>query len=334
MKIKKNLPLILVLIFAIAACKKSGQNPVANSASDVDVYSCGAVTDNTLVYYAALWKNGVPLKLSNNPSYALAISYYNKDIYVAGYENNKACYWKNGNLISLDGADRSLARAITIHGNDIYVAGWYENGTEEKAAYWKNGIMTKLSSDSPNSGANGIAIQGNDIYVAGLYSTNTIQPVACYWKNGVITPLINNVYSSMANGIAINGKDVYIALYLTDTTVTRYSVSAYWKNGVITKLTNGESSYATGITISNNDVYISGGSGYPLNISYWKNGNGVAVPNLYSSSAIAINGNDVYLGGGISNSTDNFAAYWKNGALIRLEQTRISYVTGIALVPK
>lgn len=69
--------------------------------------------------YAKYWKNGVPVKLSTVNSNAIAIAVFDKDVYVAGWENNGtrdvAKYWKNGTPVSVtDGAFASTANAITL----------------------------------------------------------------------------------------------------------------------------------------------------------------------------------------------------------------------------
>ncbi|MBV8390674.1 MAG: hypothetical protein JO080_12795 [Mucilaginibacter sp.] len=104
----------------------------------------------------------------------------------------------------------------------------------------------------------------------------------------------------------------------------------YWKNGVETSLTTTYSTlkftvgYATGITFSGNDLYISGICA-GVNISntpvYWKNGiidtlqrpHGLAT----DATSIVASGTDIYIGGGHVGyaiySTPNNAVLWKNG---------------------
>jgi hypothetical protein len=86
------------------------------------------------------------------------------DIYVAGSENNRACYWKNGEIhyLPVDNAISS-AYAITIAGTDVYIAGGYMDATlvVPKCCYWKaSGTDTPSRIDLPGTSATcfGIAV--------------------------------------------------------------------------------------------------------------------------------------------------------------------------------
>src|SRR5260221_13153088 len=134
------------------------------------------------------------------------------DVYVAGYEDGEAKYWKNGNPVNLGTGDAS---SIFVSGNDVFVCG-LANGD---ATYWKNGNPVNLGSGFPTS----IAVSGNDVYLCG--SADGVTGVhSCYWKNGNITYLPENTRSGdwadnypisstscHANSIFISGSDIYIA---------------------------------------------------------------------------------------------------------------------------
>jgi len=121
------------------------------------------------------WKNNfnnlsVPAGSDTIP-WSIALS--NNDVFIAGFYDNGhlsnrktwACYWKNGELVTLpdndDGRD-GFAHAISVVGNDVFIAGSVDvfndfNGgnSTSTACYWKNGTLIELSS---NASANGIFV--------------------------------------------------------------------------------------------------------------------------------------------------------------------------------
>jgi len=109
-------------------------------------------------------------------------------------------------------------------------------------------------------------------------------------------------------------------------------VAAYWKDGVVTTLSN-KSSYATGIAISGNDVYVVGSDdGIP---TYWKNGVATIMQNntnpfLYSEPtpiAVSESGDVHVLSSGTFPSKQG--KYWKNGSSVVL--SGITYPTSIKI---
>jgi hypothetical protein len=96
------------------------------------------------------------------------------DVYVCGLADEKAVYWKNGELVELPGIT-SRANSIYVSGNDVYVCG----SVDRKAVYWKNGELVALS-DRWGSKVNSIYVSGDDVYAGG---NGTL------WKNGEIMTL-------------------------------------------------------------------------------------------------------------------------------------------------
>jgi hypothetical protein len=221
-------------------------------------------------------------------------------------------YWKNGTMYKLtDSLSDSFASNILVNGTDVYVTG--VNGGKG-ATYWKNGQAVILSTSGET---NAIAVSGNDVYVVGSTTRGL-----CYWKNGVITniPGPTSYNPSTINSIAVKDNNVYLVggVYATNGN----SVATYWKNGIQKRLVDSTLfSYARGITIQGNDVYISGYStltpnGFGL-AAYWKNGEiHSIVGNRFSEAlSIAVSGSDIYLAGNTKGVSYNYtmAAYWKNG---------------------
>ena len=265
------------------------------------------------------------------------------DIYNAGYiraanGHTVASYWKNGTLVRLgDSTVSSVANAISVDGNDVYVAG--NMTTSEQitiAVIWKNGVATKLTDGSSEADARSISISQHNVYVSGYINNSQ----AAYWKNGVVTQLAN---SAVANSIAVEGSNVYAAGFIFDTQISS-NQAVYWTNGAPKECLgpNGESfdyigylpGSASGMTVNDNNVYI---TGYAGGGKYWKNGTEVDLNNGYFSYpfAIAVNGNDVYIAGETDTPTlasTSSATFWKNGVAFSLSPgSSSSHANAIAL---
>ena len=103
--------------------------------------------------------------------------------------------------------------------------------------------------------------------------------------------------------------------------------AVFWKNGQGTALSSG--SDATGITVSEPDVFVSGQSN--SRAAYWKNGQlNVLTQAPASVNGITLSGSDVYCVGEVPGSSyidsaggshvnDNSAVYWVNGTMHNLE---------------
>ncbi|GHV96724.1 hypothetical protein AGMMS50293_30440 [Spirochaetia bacterium] len=225
------------------------------------------------------------------------------DVYVAGHEDDKAFYWKNGLAVRLSNS-KSDASSIFVSGSDVYVAGHETVGGYDKATYWKNGKAVCLSNDP--SSASSIYISGSDVYVAGYEDDK-----AFYWKNGLAVRLSNS--KSDASSIFVSGSDVYVAGHET---VGGYDKATYWKNGKAVCLSNDPSS-ASSIYISGSDVYVAGNE--YNRAFYWKNGLAVRLGFSYGGAAsIYVSGSDVYVAGSYGSEkvgVDDKATYWKNGGM-------------------
>ncbi|MFD0750548.1 hypothetical protein ACFQZS_10365 [Mucilaginibacter calamicampi] len=250
------------------------------------------------------------------------------DVYVAGHTathimgslQTEAAYWKNGsiNLLEKKGIK---ATDIAVQGNDVYVSGYrYTNDGQQRACYWKNGICVDLESTADFPSTTAIAVKGTDVYVLG-----GDQAAVC-WKNGIKTNLIPPLSTPVSiEDIAILGDDIYMSGIKITGDIRR---AIYIKNGVINELPSLTNSadpnlktYAAGITVSGNDIYIAGDEGINFEdgtVVYWKNGAVVPVAKRGSAKDIFVNGADIYIVGtkfGPSSLSNNqYATIWKNGA--------------------
>jgi hypothetical protein len=163
---------------------------------DGDVHVVGT-RHNGSTFIATYWKNGIAKPLTSGPSAAFGVDVDGTDVYVAGYENKTAMYWKNEDPVPLtDGINYAQATAIAVSGDDVYVAGYEYNGTWNVAKYWKNGEAIILTDGTKNGLAKAIAVVGENVYVAGVEGG-----LAMLWKNSVPTALSDPTVGSDARGI-------------------------------------------------------------------------------------------------------------------------------------
>ena len=192
--------------------KDTMQINVAN-ANTVNVYVVGSEIISGK-RFAKIWKNGVPVNLTDGsePADATAIALVNNDVYVAGAENHLGWnntgwpvpkYWKNGIAVTLpyDGI-YAIPSTIAVVNNDVYVAG-EENfpSSVRVAKYWKNGVAVNLTDGNFDASAYAIAVVNNDVYVSGVESNSSGHQVAKYWKNGIAVKLSSDDGWAFGNDI-------------------------------------------------------------------------------------------------------------------------------------
>jgi hypothetical protein len=202
-------------------------NAMANAifVSGADIYVAGSVNQTTRTSpnstyngaVATLWKNGVPVSLTDGLHTSIAYSVFvsGADVYVAGYaaqtqegDDTEATYWKNGVPVTLAGQTPSAAASIFVTGQDVFAAG----NTSSGPAYWKNGTQTPLV----GSDATQIVVTNGNVYVSGVnFPTSPIYPSlrgkvtsysylgATYWENANPNPLAPSADSSDATAIAV-----------------------------------------------------------------------------------------------------------------------------------
>jgi hypothetical protein len=187
--------------------------------SGTDVYLAGALFSP--VAKATYWKNGATVTLSNNISYANAITVVGNDVVVAGTDGASAVYWINGIVYPL--TNNGTATCVTVADTSVYVGGTrvYSNG-KSVASYWQNGVGIRLADTAVNSSVANIVVASNIVYTSGVVN----QPG--YW--------VNNNFFFLPQGavpqgsyIAVKGTDVYTATNLKD--ANGNYLPAYYKNG-------------------------------------------------------------------------------------------------------
>ena len=247
----------------------SKANGVFASGSDVYVV---AVDSTGLGYYL---KNGVRYELNSSGDYSFSgtcLFIDGNDVYVAGagYPNQHAEYWKNGQGYLIGGA--TTPTSIAVLSGDVYTAGRYSSVS---ASYAKNAddVILPGWENYVSSFTRSVFISGNDIYFAGSARGSDHMSYGIYWKNGVSTILETGYFNFVqANAIVVSDNDVYVGGN------NDFNQPVYWKNGVTDTLTRTIDSVGTvnAITISGKDVFTAG-TVYTLQqttqamAAYWKN---------------------------------------------------------------
>ena len=280
---------------------------------------------------ALYWKNTNIVNLSDGARHAFAKSVFVNEtgVYIAGEEHNAsgvymAKYWKDGQVVNLsNGTKHAFASGIVVSGSNVYVSGSQETTGQRQAKYWVNSTEHNLTDGTKYAVANSVFVSGNDVYVAG--NMNEPMEKARYWKNGseVLMSQTPSTVRSVANSICINGSDVYVAGYQQfDVANGGKYIATIWKNGTPTLLgSSTNNSYATGVTVKNNNVYVAAYENVSgVNVArVWKN-NAILTTlsngsiDEHTSSIFVTNQEDVYVAGYSGNVNSGIQAkYWKNG---------------------
>jgi hypothetical protein len=243
------------------------------------------------------------------------------DVYVAGIENNKACYWKNNQQTYLSSGNDITPSNIIIENNNIYVVGYIQFDNNQEY-FWKNNVQYSIRQylNIPSSlfaRIKNFTVKNNDIYFSGI--VENVAPASpdekyeyCYWKNGVKTILYtsSDYYSGYYSfgSICIYNSQIY--------TTARKNINSIVYDGYYEGTTfhpvidiNDEYSDSIGNIVSNsNNLYISFRKNYIVSYKNLITGT-ITQPNQSAPynliSPITLDGNDVYL--------MQYQSYYKNG---------------------
>ncbi|WP_345200196.1 hypothetical protein [Chryseobacterium ginsengisoli] len=161
------------------------------------------------------------------------------DVYVAGRDNFKACYWKNNVKTDLASTDSTTATKIIVENNDVHILGNNSSNANRTYYYWKNNVRQNLGQYlgipiGQYYQILDIAIDNNDTYFLGYY--DTVSPIAheryalCIWKNGVKTVLNTSgsiIYTT--SKLNIYNHQAYVSALIYDVT-TNLIQSGYYIN--------------------------------------------------------------------------------------------------------
>jgi hypothetical protein len=217
------LPLVLLL-----ACggKSSSSAPLATPAPVTDVYVAGSADLPTATganHVAVIWKNGIPVNLTDgsNDAEANAAIVAGTTLYVVGYENNGnhdvARIWTcdTGQPFKLkaftattltDGTNDARALHLTAAGTDLFVAGMENNGTADVAKIWKHDAAApfanqafasaNLSAGVFDAAAYAVTSDGTRLYASG-YAGDGSNHLATLWTYDLTTTFGECAFASM-----------------------------------------------------------------------------------------------------------------------------------------
>lgn len=180
------------------------------------------------------------------------------NLYIAGMENDKPCYWKwdGANFLRTDvGNNVGVAKTIFKHNNVIYMVGDYAfyGGGTTVSGYWENEKFinaSQITSGLPQLEAIGFNSLG-EFFASGNKILGAINNGAAVWKSNKTEITLSGAGSGISTGgMAFNGSDYYLCGYeLKGNGLGGYTSDAvYWMNGTPISL-NTTNSFAMDITL-------------------------------------------------------------------------------------
>ena len=146
------------------------------------------------------------------------------DLYVFGDDNERICYWKNGDRTIFPNSGDFTSAYFGIDGKDIYATGLFslfQSGGKREYSYWINEEKQNLNSflnipGNVNFYLKAFVIKNGDIYSAGYLenssATSDLRYEYCYWKNNIKHTLFKSKYSSSDIKMLVTESDVYLAV--------------------------------------------------------------------------------------------------------------------------
>ncbi len=143
------------------------------------------------------------------------------DVYVTGQKDNKASYWKNGEINSLNtaGFENTIAKKIFTFENDVYIWGSTITGGIAGSTYflWTNGRLTNLNETFEETEdevhlLTDFYVHKGDLYFLG-FMQNKMDPdimELAYWKNGIKNTILTNCQTNFYAQLNVNEDDVYV----------------------------------------------------------------------------------------------------------------------------
>ncbi|MGU3375949.1 hypothetical protein [Chryseobacterium sp. M5A1_1a] len=236
------------------------------------------------------------------------------DVYVAGTENNKACYWKNNVKTDLPNGNNIIPEKIIVNNNDVYTFG-FNSGNTTNFHFWKNNVkydVAQYLNVTPNTSAStnikivDFKVYNNDIYLLGYVkvagTTNTYE--YSYWKNGTKTILYTQAQSSLPNGtLTLHNNSIYV----TSLRIPSFE-TGYYRDNVYTTISTNNNLLIKGMEANSNGIFILIYDQILQN-SYYKNitTNIDLYPMSGSKNNVIMDNSDIY-------SNIDGSNYVKNGA--------------------
>ncbi|MCU7615623.1 hypothetical protein NZ698_00315 [Chryseobacterium sp. PBS4-4] len=244
------------------------------------------------------------------------------DVYIAGKENNIACYWKNGIKTNLVNGNAITPTKIIVENNDIFIFA-VSDVSPDNFYIWKNNVKIdinqyigiNINTSNPSEYHHIISdmcIDQGNIYLLGVVRSPIIQifpsgsnvytTELCYWKNGIKTSLFvanspfDQPYITIRNFTVYNG-EVYVPVHkiLNKFIDSPYELG-YFKNNTYHMIASlSEQKSFRHISKNLNGIYLSIYDNINNN-TYYKNliNNTESYFSLSTKSKFHIDGSDIY----------------------------------------
>lgn len=180
--------------------------------------------------------NGTSVNYLNSYSgYASDFVFDGSDIYIAGADEGRPCYWKNGVLTPL--SERGDVFAIDVSKGKILVAGDNRRGALTGHGVWNDGQFEPISEAFHS--LKKLKLYDGKVYLLGNGATSAdksdIASNGFMDKNGQLTVFkgVNENSSTVVNDIFINNSSIFVVGAVTDNKADSRSRICYWVDGKI-----------------------------------------------------------------------------------------------------
>ncbi|MBW8523950.1 hypothetical protein K0U91_01745 [Chryseobacterium chendengshani] len=179
------------------------------------------------------------------------------NLYIAGAENNQACYWKNGQKVILSNGTGLYASQIIVENNNVYVYGAmtseYTLNLSSKHLYlWINGTKNNLDEylqdvPDPNPSNNfqissRMIVENGNIYFCGSITNSTIpsqtNQTYYYWKNGIKYQISNDPALTSPGMYQLINNEIYLGIRKNYQYNPLTWETGFYKNNIYSPLTN------------------------------------------------------------------------------------------------
>lgn len=305
-------------------------------------------------YYAAVWRNGKRLLLTDGSTdgFCNAVCADDEYVYVVGceaigktvddgyyepYALNVGVLWKmkadDGTLVGRtllsDGERNTSPVAVSVANGNVCVAGFETLEFDRKAVVWKNDKMEYLTDGTTDALAYCVLASGDDVYVGGYQQTADKQGgIARIWKNSVAQDLTDGSTVAKVCALCLDKGILYAAG--TEKTVGGRWKGVLWIDGRATYFTEEVGTEVTGLFVQDGNYVIEGNmtdaDGNIVTCIWTAEGVRILSEGLEmcQGTGLAVAGKDIYVAGnevGMDDSYEmiNHAHLWKNGTAQSLE---------------
>ncbi|HWV28858.1 MAG TPA: hypothetical protein VN038_04360 [Dyadobacter sp.] len=215
------------------------------------IYAIGYVHEGSVRTRGFLLKGTNVSYLNAYSGYANDFVFDESDLYIAGADNGRPCYWKNGLPVTL--SERGDVVAIGAASEWVMVAGDNRSGVLIGNGIWKNGKFELL--DQASRSVRKLKIHDGKVYLLGneIIASNKDDVVSNAFidKDGQLGVLKgeNGNSSTIANDIFISSSSAYVLGTVTDYETKSQSRICYWIDGKIHFITSEQQALGSAIFV-------------------------------------------------------------------------------------